>query len=465
MFKKFRPQDNGESGIDLGSSRKHFTYRATNKITLGRLLMVSSYALCLWYILSPSIFSGGILLVFGMIFVLLRPEVGTIFMGFGWIGQRQVMTYSTGIPLFIVGFISGLLSLRGGLRRLRHDGSFMLLLSITILFSLITLFISPLWRNAAFNRLLSVTAAIMVYSLCSRPSARQLFRIASICCGVIIAGNAIIAARIYGKAIVHLGDMNEFQLSDANYASIPLIFGVAIALQYLRKRRFVIWEKMAFSFALVIMVWGILLLASRGAQLAVGLLAVIWIMRLIIAPLSQIGSVARIGTVFLIAGSIFLLIINMGSNIIEGNRSRWDDAFTYGGSLRTDIYNSAFDAIKAKPLNIIIGGGVGHNLELLGGRNAHNQILDTLFDYGILGVFSLVWFWIRLIIGPSAGWNKLSSEMDSTTLAALGLGFAAMLLSPIWFTFFWIEIAYLAACTVPSKNNDVINLQEKLLPV
>jgi len=385
--------------------------------------------------------------------VLIRPDTSVIYLGFGWISQQQVMTYSSGIPLFIIGLLGGVLSIRKGLRTLLSDRSFLCFVVVSAFFSFLTIIMNPIWRNAAFTRLLSITAAIAVYSTCSRLEAREFFRIASISCGVIIAANAIIAAHIYGQTIVHIGNLNEFQLSDSNYASLPIIFGISLALQYLGRGRLWRWDKVACSLSVVIMSWGILLSASRGAQLSTAVILVLWLTGFLFAPRTHFGTFKRMGVIAVVSISVFFMIGDIKSGIFKSNLSRWEEAIPSGGSNRVEIYTAALNEIKSKPLNVVIGGGIGHNLEVLGGRNAHNQILDSLFDYGILGVICLIWFWIRLVSLRPLGIRGLNYHRESTTIAAVGLGVAALLLSPIWYTLFWIEIAYLAACTAPEVNN------------
>lgn len=415
----------------------------------SRVIAGLAFALSFFYIINPSVLSGSALVFIGLILVALRPDVAVIFLGFGWIGQRQVMTYSSGIPLLLVAFAGGLMILGAGIRNVRVNRPFFGLAILSVFFSLFTILVSPMWREAALTRLLSVAVAVVVYLLCSSIDARELFRIASICCGVIIAINAVIASRVYGQTLVHWGDINEFRLSDANYGSLPIVFGMAIGLQYLFRADLRRWKKILLLLSLAVMFWGILVLASRGAQLSVALMIILWLVTVFLAPRSQIGTATRMTATILVAVSIGGFIISQESAVLTDNRGRWKDALPSGGSYRSEIYLAAIDALRDRPLDAVIGGGIGHNLDVLGGRNAHNQILDTLFDNGIFGVLVLIWLWGIFLFGRTSGVRGSIRETDSTTIAAVGLGVSGLLISPLWFTFFWIEIGYLAACSAP----------------
>ena len=268
-----------------------------------------------------------------------------------------------------------------------------------------------------------------------------------ICCGLAIALNAIVRVRELGTTTLYSGDVFDLRLNDSNYASIPIVFGAALVLEQLSRGRIL---RKCLPIAIVclgIMAWGLLTLASRSGQLGFLVVCGIWLVRLIISR-REGGKLVRLSLALITVILVFMAgraVIN--DDLLISNRLRWEDALPSGGSDRLYIYQNALHIIASRPL-VVLGGGIGYNMDLLKGINAHNQILDSLFDYGILGAIALLWLWARFLTDGAGLGGRRNVATDRTLLPAAGLGVVSLTLSPIWFAFFWIEVAYLAACCV-----------------
>jgi O-antigen ligase len=274
-----------------------------------------------------------------------------------------------------------------------------------------------------------------------------MFRVASIACGVAVALNAVVASRLYGEVMLHTGDAANLRLDDANYGSIPIIFGFALALGELSRGRLLRWATAALAVVLGVMTYGLLVLGSRGAEVALVAVIGLWGLRLLFARRPDLGLASRIGATLVIVGLGWIVAVGAGRGLLSTALGRWQDAAGAEARFeRIDIFRDAVTAVASQPLSTMLGGGVGRNLDVLGGRSAHNQALDTLFDYGVLGLFAIGWLWLRFLGMRPFSARKERVEADSTVLPAVGLGICALWLSPIWFTFAWIEIAYLSAC-------------------
>ena len=72
--------------------------RTKTSDTNETLLLLISLAMCLAYLLIPSIPLAVAIFLVGAILVLIRPELAIIFLAFGWVAQRQMATYWSGFP-------------------------------------------------------------------------------------------------------------------------------------------------------------------------------------------------------------------------------------------------------------------------------------------------------------------------------------------------------------------------------
>ena|GEM_PF-2289130 len=411
------------------------------------LWVALSLAMCLAYLLRPSLPIVGAVFSIGVIVVLVRPELAVIFLGFGWIAQRQMPTYWSGIPLLLLGLLGGAIRLPLGLRNLRRDKRFLFFFAVSAFFSGVSLIVRPAWQGETINRIIYMAAGFTTYVLCTRDQGRRYAEVAAICCGVAVAVNAIVRAQALGMTTMYSGDVIALRLNDSNYASIPVVFGAALVLERLSGGRILRKSLPLFVASLGIMAWGLMMLASRGGQLAFLVVCGLWLLRLIFSRLKS-GKMARLS----LALVTVILVIVAGKAVISdelllANRLRWEDALPSGGSNRMTIYQDALQILTSQP-SVVFGGGIGYNFDLLSGVSAHNQILDSLFDYGIVGVIGLLWLWAGFLMDGVGRRSEKDVMTHSILLPAAGLGVTMLTLSPIWFSFFWVEVAYLAACCV-----------------
>ncbi len=415
---------------------------APNDVVLLTICLV----LCSAYLLLPSLPVAAGVCAIGGLLILLRPELAILFLAFGWIAQRQLATYWTGVPLLLLGFLGAALWAPLGLRSLSRDKPFLIFLAISALVSFLSLLARPAWQAESANRLIYMAAGLATYLLCKQERGRRYAEVAAVACGVAISLNAIARAQDLGLLTLRSGDVSYLKLNDSNYASIPIVFGTALVLEWLSRGQLTLRKLPVAVASLGIMVWGLLMLASRGGQLAFLAVIGVWMFRLIFSRRGS-GKFARLVLALLTVGVIFVLgRAVISDELLLTNRLRWEDAVQSRADDRAYILKDSFDIILSRPW-VVLGGGIGRNIDLLMGINTHNQPLDTLFDYGLIGIASLIWLWSSFLRSDSARTDRKVALQESTLLAATGLGAASMALSPIWFPFFWVQIGYLAACT------------------
>jgi O-antigen ligase len=417
------------------------------------LLLLLSLALCMIYLLIPSIPVAVAVLAIGIVLVLVRPELAIIFLAFGWVAQRQLATYWSGIPLLLLGLLGGMLRLPLGFRNLRGDKPFLFFLAVSAFYVGVSLIARPAWQPETINRIIYMAAGLATYALCAQDRGRRYAEVALICCGVAVAVNAIMRAEGLGRTTLYSTDILDLRLLDSNYTSIAVVFGAALIFAQLGRRRTSRKTLPLLIILLGTMIWGLLVLASRGAQLAFLIVFGLWLMQLI-SSRRESGKIVRL---FLALATVMLVFVAVraviNDQVILANRVRWEDALPSGGSNRLYIYQQALQLIATRPW-VLLGGGIGYNIDLLLGVNAHNQILDSLFDYGIAGAIALLWLWSRFLTNGVGRGNAQDVPTDRTLLPAVSLGVVSLTLSPIWFPIFWVGVAYLAACCIARTPPD-----------
>lgn len=170
--------------------------------------------------------------------------------------------------------------------------------------------------------------------------------------------------------------------------------------------------------------------ASRGAFLAT------------VIPLLYIffKKARSLKSVFLALGVIFvLIIIILNTPVFNSLINRFKDESTSTGSERTIIWERSFDLFSySDPKILIFGGGSTYSYHLCGRAmnsvytSPHNNFLEILYDYGIVGLA----IFILLLIN----WFRKNSKNILGTSLILILILSSLTLSPLMYLPFWFLI-------------------------
>jgi O-antigen ligase len=217
---------------------------------------------------------------------------------------------------------------------------------------------------------------------------------------------------------------NPIILPDRNYASLFLSFGVAVAVTRFQNTKST--EKRLYALILGAIILGQLLLASRA-----GVLTTCGIFLYSILRSEDVKS--KISFIFIILILAFF-IFTYASSFVIFERFTEDNIETGGG--RTSIWENTFDEyIKQDLSKIIWGGGFSHTVMNLSidGYSTHNNYLEEMFDYGIVGlIIMLVLMVTSFIAGDTA---------QRMVLLCFIIGFFSLV--PLMYIEFWMVFSYL----------------------
>lgn len=135
---------------------------------------------------------------------------------------------------------------------------------------------------------------------------------------------------------------------------------------------------------------------------------------------------------FLIAAFAFFVVFLVFDQLSGGflsTRFSSDELATGGG--RTDLYAQAIDAIRDRDwLSLLVGSGPASSAELLG-TGTHNEWLEMLFSYGVIGLI----LYTALVFGTlRVAWKSLRSDT--------AMGSACMMMIALYGTLSLVSTGY-----------------------
>lgn len=237
---------------------------------------------------------------------------------------------------------------------------------------------------------------------------------------------------------------------DPNYASCWINIGWIIGFSYLirtGKAAYGWLVKIGLALFLLVGLWAVALLASRG----VGLIALV--LPVLVVSFTQFK---KFGPIFVLLGLIAVLVWQAPSlPVLEPLMDRFQNARNVdSGGGRFDIWTMAITSFTSRnPLETLVGLGPNSTVSLLG-WSMHNQFLQLLMDYGVLGLLSFVAFYFCLL-------RNIFRRKDDMKGACLGIAvyFLIVCLSivPIgggWSSLGWLILALLAPASLSSEAPD-----------
>lgn len=237
------------------------------------------------------------------------------------------------------------------------------------------------------------------------------------------------------------------QTSDPNYFVGFFIFPLTIALKKLVSGK----HSVLYLLLIALSFYSVFLSGSRGGLLAIAVTVAGF------ALLYPSGIFNRI--LFFFGGLALLLILWMGlkpvlpENIVE--RMSVEAVMETGGTGRLDIWKSMIKEIVDQPERLLFGRGINamHGLFVDGVWKqvvAHNHLLQTLYNQGIVGMFSFL---------ALVGICFFRCRKNRKTVAVAVIGMMALSVSLSFnqtARTFWNLIAY-AAFAFPDSDTNTIN--------
>lgn len=198
------------------------------------------------------------------------------------------------------------------------------------------------------------------------------------------------------------------------------------------RRRATAAQRLMWGYLTVVFALGIALTISRGAWLALGIV-------LAVCPIVAVHGSARRRVAYLAGSWVGLAVLAVTIYAtVPAVRARIDLLKTQSGELsRPVMWRAAWSIFRDAP---VFGGGAGsfsvrfdqHRPESfqLEARWAHNDYLNTLSDYGVVGFGLLFGAWSAVIVGCARHKHLAATDWfdNSTVTVGMGAGMAAFAL-------------------------------------
>lgn len=149
----------------------------------------------------------------------------------------------------------------------------------------------------------------------------------------------------------------------------------------------------ALRYSTMIISCGFIVLSMKRGTIIVMviMLAVYYYMQLKSGKIKKL-SVGRIVIIIVLLVVAFLVVNKISGGLLM---TRFSIAELTSGSDRDLLYSSAISDIKGRSfIDLLIGKGSGSSLNIIG-SGVHNEILEMLFSYGIIGLSIYLWLIVR----------------------------------------------------------------------
>lgn len=178
------------------------------------------------------------------------------------------------------------------------------------------------------------------------------------------------------------------EIGDGDVSSVLNIsYNILVIIPFLLQ----IKNKLIKNISLIISCGFIILSMKRGAILALGLMFVIYYYMQVKSGKIRI-SFLKI-TSILVFFVIGFIIVNRITNNELILRFTWDSLLE--GSNRNILYTAAInDVLNRNIIEFLIGKGSGSSMNIIG-SGIHNEILEMIFLYGLVGLLIYLWLIVR----------------------------------------------------------------------
>lgn len=191
---------------------------------------------------------------------------------------------------------------------------------------------------------------------------------------------------------------------------LNISYNVLVLIPFLLQIKY----KLIRNISLLISCGLIILSMKRGALLAMGLMLVIYYYMQVKSGKMKISlfKVTSILALFVIG----VIVVNKITNNALLSRFTWESLST--GSNRNILYSAAInDILDRNFVEFLIGKGSGSSLATIG-SGVHNEILEMLFSYGLIGLIIYLWLIIR---GLKLIFKLLKEKSNASAIYAMSV--------------------------------------------
>ena len=191
------------------------------------------------------------------------------------------------------------------------------------------------------------------------------------------------------------GSVQRLAWKDSNYTSffigVIMLISLFISTNSLDKRL-----RILFNVVSILLFICLCLLISRGSIISLILAYVFYFRRIVFS--------SKILGYSLLIGVLFLFLYDMG--LLDGVLERFNSGDFKDGSGRTKIWSVGLETFQSKGLITLFFGegyGAANNMALFKGIyfSPHNNFLEFLYNFGLIGLVLFLLWWILLYIGSS----------------------------------------------------------------
>lgn len=404
-----------------------FPYRAFSpgKIGIGMFLIIFITGLLLFYsgnniAISPIIRIGGFIVI--TLMLISQPSFLPFVITFIIIGQRRTPGtfgyFPSEIWLYVLLIVViFLLKIKLDIRSIR--------IKTYAIFMFYSGFIEIIALNYNFDMLSSQVLGLLLIFFLRDKETHITFRKLIAYLFVFLSYSVLMN---YDSLYFSLGGANVFR--DRNYFSAIMSIGSVIAFyNTMIQKRKGLWLTLLILFLSVQVI-----VLSRNGMISTGIACIF------ISLFSGSAKKILISVSILSVISILLISFNYSEGMIERFQKR--DVET--GGTRVQIWDETFlKFIEQNPLRIVFGYGYYSFIDLSNGRSIHNNYLEFLYSYGLVGLFFfLCMFYFAF---------KKTELLYKAILISMGITMIS--LTPFMYTDFWLILSFcIAAPKIEIKN-------------
>lgn len=211
-------------------------------------------------------------------------------------------------------------------------------------------------------------------------------------------------------------------------------------------------SKIKYSF-LAVSIFFTLLSFKRGAIITLPcmILAFYWIKSRI-----EGLNIKFIGTVVLVLLFSVCVLFYIDSNTGGLLLNRFNSEDLYDGSGRNNLRETIISALNKRDFDsIIFGSGPGTTLELLG-TGAHNEWLEAMYCYGLVGVVLYIWMFFSVFVFSRRLYKRKSPYAAISAMYVVYLGLCSMFSGFLFMHtafYYWTGLGVISGLEINRRNN------------
>lgn len=317
---------------------------------------------------------------------------------------------------------------------------------ICLFWQLLTFLWSPAFSFASIYAYAKTVLFFLILSLPKYTKADKKLMLVAQTAIIVVATVVLLTQEVTSSAGGMVSDRLTFSFfgveQDPNYLALfyvaPFVSLLSVSLE---KGRHVVLRLGALGL-LAFMLFGLLNTGSRGALVGIGVTSIVFF-----AKTKKMRWWQFLLMILAAAALIVVLLELLGLILPESIADRFtiEAILESGGSGRTEIWEKYLKSIIKTPLYLLFGAG-NSSCVPLNFSDAHNYILEAWFEYGLVGIVCLVFFYFVLFR------TALRDKNDISFTVIIGALTMAMFLSVGHMLPFWLCITLANVLHMPEKE-------------